>query len=133
MKIYPINANQQQFRGLWGAETQRQNETHNYSQGLECEVGTDHVIIEKDYYPFKDETPEDIEKNIKDFNKTERSAGGICDAVEYIRERVVNIKETIPLTAKKYQEYIERKLLSRSEMRVEDKLKRAGLQKFLRK
>jgi hypothetical protein len=132
MKIYPISLNQQQFRGLWGSERQKQVEVPYYSQGLECDLGTDHVIIEKDYYPFMDETQEEIDEIIKKYNKTERTVGGACDAVEYIRESIVNIRETIPLTAKRYRDYIERKLLSRSEMRVEDKLKRAGLQRFLR-
>ena len=133
MKIYSINACQQQFKGLWGDERYETKSSPDFSWGLECYTGTSHTVTEQDYYPFKDETPEQIEKVRKDYDKYERKTGEYDNAVTYITESILIVKEALPVTAKRYQDYIERKLLSRMEMRVEDKLKRAGLQRFLRK
>ena len=132
MKVYSINVANQQFKGLWGDTRRKQLESQYYDGSQEIYVGNDHVLIEKDYYPFKDETPEQIEKVKKEFKASEafdKEYDGLATAFE---EHVVNIKKCIPLTAQKYKDYIERKLLSRAEMRVEDKLKIAGLQRFLR-
>ena len=132
MNICPINCSQQVFKGLWGDERRKQIETQVYDGGQEIYVGNDRSRIERDYYPFKDKTEEQIEKVKKDFKATEKYGSNYDGLSYFIEEHVVNVKQRIPVTAQKYQDYIERKQLSFAEMRVEDKLKITGLQRFLR-
>ena len=132
MKIYAISNTKPQFRGLWGDTRRKQLETQYYDGAQEIYVGNNRVLIEKDYYPFKDETLEQIEKVKKDFKASESFGSEYDGLARSFEEHVVNIKKQIPLTAKQYADYIERKLLSKAEMKVEDKLKIAGLQRFLR-
>lgn len=116
-------------KGLWGKENSEQVEWSTYDGGMMCNMGTDRFVTTKYYYPFLNETKDEIEdvrvKNTHIPPKTN-------DFYNAIHETRVEIKQTIPVTEKKYNEYISRELLSKEEMEVEDKLKLAKLQIFLR-
>lgn len=138
MKIFSINpalnygTKSPSFKGLWGDTKQEELEYQHYDGGQDIYVGCDHTRITKDYYPFSDETDEQIAKVIKDFKSTEKRSSEYDGLASSYEEHAVNVVKRIPVTEQTYQNYIERKLLSRAEMRVEDKLKLAGLQRFLR-
>ena len=115
-------------KGLWGAEENRQIESSHYDGGNMCDMGTDHFLTTKTYYPFLNETKEDIEKVCKENNKKGVTGDSFHNVIYETR---VDIKETIPVTEQKYRQYVKRELLSLEEMQVEDKLKMAKLQQFL--
>ena len=124
------------FKGLWGDTNTYECGDAHYSWGLEADVGTHHKVTEKEYYPFIDETDEQIEK-IKKENEFYKhyeadTSPTSTDFTDFIDECVVKIMKKIPVSAKTYSEYIKRELLSKAEMAVEDALKTAKLQRFLR-
>ncbi len=62
MKIQPIS-NHTVFKGLVGNETRFVGIHSPYNERYECK------LYERDYYPFIDETPEEIEFNMKKLEK----------------------------------------------------------------
>lgn len=151
MKIYSINPTNQfakqtktNFKGLWGEEEAKQISTSYSDHAQMCDMGTDHVIITKSYYPFLDETGEEIRNVIEnntgkstnlaaDRDLTPSSPYAWVDCTDYIRETVVKIMPRLEISASEFAAYKARELLSKAEMAVEDALKVAKLQKYLRK
>ena len=140
MKIGSINCctprgikspSSQNFRGLWGKDNIVTEDDRRWSSAFECDFGEFKQITVKEYYPFMDETEDDI-KAIKAQEFEESSPPTDMDPVEYISGLKIKIMPTIPVTAEEYEAYIARELLSKQEMDVEDRLKTAKMQKFLR-
>lgn len=121
----------QNFKGLWGKEKNITDDGRVWSSAYECEFGEFKQITIKEYYPFKDETEDDIKK-IKAQESIIKAGPTDIDTVEYVDEIKINIMPTIPVTAEEYRAYIARELLSKQEMDVEDRLKIAKMQQFLR-
>lgn len=121
----------QNFKGLWGKEEIVTEDERRWSSAFECDFGEFKQITVKEYYPFMDETEDDIKK-IKAQEFEDKSLPTDIDPVEYISGLKINIMPTIPVTADEYKAYIARELLSKQEMDVEDRLKIAKMQKFLR-
>jgi len=119
------------FKGLWGKEEVETRDNRVWSDAYECDFGELENITVKHYYPFLDETDEDIKK-VKSQEFIKKTESGDSEAVTYIDSLQVYVMPTIPITAKEYNAYIARELLSKEEMEVEDKLKKAKLQMFLR-
>ena len=116
-------------KGLWGKSTEEKVESSHYDSGMMCDMGVDHYVKTKYYYPFLKESKEEIER-IRNSNTAIDKHGD--DFYSVIHETKVEIMKPIPVTEEKYNQYIKRELLSKEEMKVEDKLKIAKLQKFLR-
>lgn len=116
-------------KGLWGDELQTKPESSQYDGGNMCDMGTDHYLTTKLYFPFLDETKEQIDEVCKKNYKKIESGEGLHTIID---EEVVEVMRTIPVTEAKYNQYIARELLSKEEMEVEDKLKLARMQRFLR-
>lgn len=130
----PYNAKSssaQNFKGLWGKEETVTEDNRVWSSAYECDFGEFKQITVKEYYPFVDETEDDIKKIKAEEFETSTSPSD-TDPVEYISGTKINIMPTIPVTTEEYKAYIARELLSKQEMEVEDKLKMAKMQKFLR-
>ena len=121
----------QNFKGLWGKEEIVTEDDRRWSSAFDCDFGEFKQITVKEYYPFMDETEDDIKK-IKAQEFEDKSLPTDIDPVEYISGLKINIMPTIPVTADEYKAYIARELLSKQEMDVEDRLKIAKMQKFLR-
>lgn len=116
-------------KGLWGKSTEEKVESSHYDGGMMCDIGVDHYVRTKYYYPFLNESKKEIEK-IRNRHTSSSKHGD--DFYSTIHETKVEIMKQIPVTEKKYNQYIKRELLSKEEMAVEDKLKIAKLQIFLR-
>ena len=121
----------QNFKGLWGKEEIVTEDERRWSSAFECDFGEFKQITVKEYYPFIDETEDDIKK-IKAQEFIDKTIPDEINTVEYVSGLKINIMPTIPVTADEYKAYIARELLSKQEMDVEDRLKIAKMQKFLR-
>ena len=121
----------QNFKGLWGKEEIVTEDERRWSSAFECDFGEFKQITVKEYYPFMDETEDDIKK-IKAQEFIDKTIPDEINTVEYVSGLKINIMPTIPVTADEYKAYIARELLSKQEMDVEDRLKIAKMQKFLR-
>ena len=123
---------QQSFSGLWGKEETTVNDSTYYDAAQNVDFGTYTSILQKEYYPFLDETEQDIEKVEKKYNKrlAYRPATD-SDPSSSEHYQVVKIMPKLPVTAAEYNAYVARELLSKQELQVEDKLKGANLQRFL--
>lgn len=137
MKISSINStlefqnqNKMNFKGLWGKETQEVLSSSHYSHGQMCDVGTDHTVITKEYHPFLDESADEITKTIKEHTKTER---GNFECADWIKEVKVVLMPKLEISAADFKAYKAKELLSKAENTLEDALKIAKLQKYLRK
>lgn len=119
------NAN---FAGIWGKEEKQTDNNIRYDYGMEADCGTYKETITKPYYPFLDESDEDIKKAEKDYSKFSIRED---DLIKREYSQNVKIMPRIPVTAAEYKAYISRELLSKQEMEIEDKLKGAHMQQFL--
>lgn len=128
---YSTKSSSQNFKGLWGKEEIITEDERRWSSAFECDFGEFKQITVKEYYPFMDETEDDIKK-IKAQEFIDKTIPDEINTVEYVSGLKINIMPTIPVTADEYKAYIARELLSKQEMDVEDRLKTAKMQKFLR-
>lgn len=137
MRIAAINPTLQQgvktnFKGLWGKEKVDNVESSYYDGGNMCEMGTNHFITTKTYYPFKNETAEDIKKIVKKNTKSDSySFDTYGDMSTTVNETKVKVMPKLDITEGEYNKYKNDDLLSKDEHRVEDKLKLAGLKEYL--
>ena len=151
MKIHNINPisyaaknSTTNFKGLWGKEEKRIVSSPFSDHAQLCDMGEDHTILTREYHPFLDESAEDIKKTIdshtgietdlaKDRNLIPSSPDAWVDCVDYIKEFKVKLMPRLEFSAAEFSAYKARELLSKAEMAVEDALKIAKLQKYLRK
>ncbi len=94
MNISPIN-NSQSFKGLWGKVSETGDvSAHNCIR-----------FVTKDYYPFKDETPEEI-SNVERFNKKHYEAQWFETGGINVREDVsVETKRPLNFTKNEFEKY----------------------------
>ena len=135
MKIYSINSRTQftkptNFKGLWGKETVDVISAPVYSHAYECDMGTDHTVTTHEYHPFFDETSDEIDKAIA--SRTSRYPKDDGTYSDYIRESKVKLMPRLAISSADFAAYETMRLLSKAEMFVEDALKLANLQKYLR-
>lgn len=132
------------FKGLWGKETTRVLSEAYYDAAQNCDMGTSHIVATKEYHPFFDETSEEIREIIKNESKsysdlaskrdlTPASVNAFVDCADHIKETVVKLMPRLEFSAAEFRAYEARELLSKAEMAVEDCLKTAKLQKYLRR
>lgn len=97
MKVSAININQgQNFKGIWGGRSEEfgGNDTFSYS------------YVTYHYYPFADDTPEQIEEAYKKYPNTSfnlpwyETGGATFDSSES-----VYVHPKLPFTSKEYNEY----------------------------
>ena len=142
MRISAINANpvyqckKPHFDGKFGKVHESDKSDVYYDHGMEADCGTYHYVKEVPYYPFLDETEEEIKGVLEQYNhynyRPATTDPNSHDFTDRIDETIVKLMEPMPVTKQEYNDYIARKLLSKQEMNVEDRLKIAGLQIFLR-
>jgi hypothetical protein len=113
MKVLPIISNYptnryshskaQNFKGLWGPQSESVYEDSMY----------DIRTITKPYYPFKDETKDDIDWMVKYYSRCEVSSADsykIPDPVEFTRSEVVSVCEKLPFTSQDFDDFISNKI-----------------------
>lgn len=123
-----IMTNNLSFKGLWGKEDSRFISTASYCEAYMCDMGTNHVVKTKKYYPFKDETQKQIKSVVNSNKGVESYSNG---AVENIVETEVKVMPKLNITLDEYNKYKNDDLLSKYENMVEDTLKLAGLKEYL--
>jgi len=125
MKILPINIAKQQitntgFKGLWG-------KTINNDR-TESEYNISETIYE--YYPFADETKEQIEK-VKNENSRYKEdlpgKGLVPNPWPYIDSVIVSVMAALPFTAKEFMNYTLNKLPITKQRLVERYIMKKGL------
>lgn len=136
MQINNVNSANPAFNGLWGKTTTINKSNVHFDKNLEADVGTYHFSKIKQYFPFKDETAEEINK-VKLQNEYRYSKKSVHDYFSHnltsrIDECIVNIRKTLPVTAKEYADYVSGKLLPNAKTAIETKLKAAKLQNFIK-
>lgn len=133
MKVMSIGVNAtQNFNGLWGKENSQCISRSYYDYAQMCEMGTNHFVTTKTYYPFKNETIEEINDVVKKNAVTETyKYNDENDISEAISEFKVNVMPKLDITEGQYNKYRNDDLLSKEENWVEDKLKLAGLKEYL--
>ena len=107
MKITPIksfNSNLTQmnsFKGLWGKES------HEYVDDY-YEMSD---YYDYEYYPFADETQEDIEKVKKNhqYYKSEVSKL-VAEPINHVYSIVVTVMSALPFTSKDFNDYLNNKI-----------------------
>lgn len=127
MKILPVNTKIYQFqknssnsfKGLWG-----RSESMAYAGDP-----VSNTIIVKHYYPFKDESKENIEKIVKQ-NSFHFEADNTYNDI--------SVKtHTLPFSEKEYNVYMSKKVIEGSQSEpaksIESYLKQNGLKEFLNK
>ena len=124
------------FDGKFGIVHNTDKSDVYYDHGMEADIGTYHYLHEIPYYPFLDESKDEIKSVLEQYNKYDHKPASddpnSHDFTDRIDETIVKLMDPMPVTRQEYSDYIERKLLSKQEMNVEDRLKIAGLQIFLR-
>ena len=128
MQINNVNSANPAFTGLWGKTTTINKSNINFDKSLEADVGTYHFTKIKQYFPFKDETTEEINK-VKLQNEYRYFSQNLTSRID---ECIVNIGKTLPVTAKEYADYVSGKLLPNAKTAIETKLKAAKLQNFIK-
>lgn len=136
MNINNVTLANPAFSGIWGKTTTIDKSNVQFDKNLEADIGTYHYTKIKNYYPFKDETAEQI-KNIKSKNEYLNTKRSLHDYFSHnitsrVDECVVFVKQTLPVTAKEYSDYLSEKLLPSAKNALEMKLKAAKLQCFLK-
>lgn len=141
--VYVNKNNMTRFKGLWGESKVETLSTPYYSYAQMADEGTSHTLTTSFYYPFADETKEEINEIVKKHSGKDTSYArdrdltppsspwGSIDAVDYINEYKINVMPKLGFTAQQYEDYKNRDLLSKDEMFVEDCLKIAKLKKYL--
>lgn len=149
MRIYGIQSttfsNQRTgFKGLWGKESTECLSQSYYDAAQNCDMGINHTKTTKEYHPFLDESPEEIRNVIKNATKntcdlakdrdlTPYHQNSFVDCADHINETVVKLMPRLEFSAAEFSAYKARELLSKAEMALEDCLKTAKLQQYLRK
>lgn len=124
MKVNAISA--QNFRGiLTTSRTVYDNVGVTYDIWYEKFEEAGDRKEERDYYPFSNETREDIRRAIRPYTETHHSG----EVTEY---REVNIKPALPITKAKFMQYLNDELLSAETARIRDYFVRNKLQYFLK-
>jgi hypothetical protein len=113
MKVLPIISNYptnryshvkaQNFKGLWGPKSESVYEDSMY----------DIRTVTKPYYPFKDESKDDIDWMVQFHSSCENSSADsykIPDPVEFTRSEVVSVCERLPFTEQEFKAYISNSL-----------------------
>lgn len=120
------------FTGLWGKEKSDSLSTSFYDHAQMCEMGTNHQVTTKTYYPFKNETSEYIRNIVKENSKIESYTNHFDnDISDSINEVSVKVMPKLDITEDEYNKYKNDDLLSKEENRVEDILKMSGLKEYL--
>lgn len=149
MKIYSIQSTtitklQNNFRGLWGKEDTKCLSQASYDAAQNCDMGINHTVTTREYHPFLDETPEEIQEILKNATKsysdlasdrdlTPSNPYAFVDCADYIKETVVKLMPRLEFSSAEFSAYKARELLSKAEMALEDSLKIAKLQQYLRR
>ena len=114
---------QPNFKGLWGKESIIDNIDYKTYSGSET--------TNRDYYPFLDESSEEIQAIKEEFSKTSVNHNGGQGSVYYYQN--CHIKNKLPFTTSEWTQYIKNKFnLNRStRIFIEEALKRNDLKKYL--
>lgn len=134
--INRIQAGNVRFGGIWG-DIRKYNldDTFN-AKDKDIPMGKLYRKTVKDYYPFMDETEEEIKKIKKENSYFKHYPPTFAPESKDMRERtyecIVNVIKRIPLTAKTYLDYVSGSLKTKEKLSVENKLKLAGLQIFIK-
>ena len=137
MRIMSINSaisqsSKANFKGLWGKENSECVSTSFYDSSQMCEMGTTEYVTTKTYYPFKNETTEDIAKIVRENSGIKHHKNDYDnDISDSIRENRVKVMPKLNITEEEYNKYRNDDLLSQAENILEDKLKLAGLKEYL--
>ena len=128
MKIASID-NQRSFKGLWG-ETIKTNEQKLHGNKM--------VLANYEtrlYYPFGDESIEDVNKIMKNNTTYKRIIENDSDILSIKQSGTdINVKQPLLFSAKQWFQYISNKLeLGSVECRlIEENLRRLHLEKYIR-
>ena len=114
---------QTNFKGLWGNESINDNIDYETFSGSET--------TNRHYYPFSDESSEEIQAIKEEFSKTSVNHNGGQGSVYYYQN--CYIKNKLPFTASEWAQYVKNKFSLNKSTRVfiEEALKRNGLKKHL--
>ena len=129
MKISPIAQQQNQtFKGLWG-----ETNVERYMLDSTYYIYEHRKI--KDYYPFLDETKDEVAEVIR---KNEYFEGGLTDLVD-ASSCVVNLKESLNFTKKEWEKYLAGKLKGALDIQkrltaelIENNLRKLKLTKYIK-
>lgn len=120
------------FKGLWGKENVKVISESQYDSSQMCYYGTDESVVTKEYFPFKDETDEEIRKVVEENEKPGYWKSDYAyDISDSITRKKVEVMPKLDISEDEYNRYRNDDLLSKDENSVEDKLKLAGLKKYL--
>ena len=128
MKITSIN-NQNSFKGLWG-ETVKTNEQRKLDKKI---IFADYET--KHYYPFGDESIEDVNKVLKENSTYKRTIKSELDSISITQTGTdVSVKQSLLFSAKQWIKYLNNKLsLSNVECKlIEQNLRKLHLEKYLK-
>jgi hypothetical protein len=115
MNILPINnVNSQSFKGLWGTTTTKQS----------SKSGNNVTEIKYQYYPFYDESLEQIQK-ITETNTSHKES--VKDSVLSITDVVVTVMSALPFTSKEFTKYTMNRLPITKQKVIEKHLIGKGL------
>ena len=130
MKISPISnslyiknsqpTQNQTFRGLWGKEEFDVYDT--------LEFHSEDTTL--NYYPFKDETPEEIravENKYRSIEHHSPTAGGISSPVTTAGGTSVRVHKAIPFTKKEFSQYLDKTLTTVKRYSFEKYMKQHSL------
>lgn len=136
MQVNNVNSTNPAFTGLWGKSVTIDKSNVYFDKDIEADVGTYHYTKVKQYFPFKDETDDEINK-VKfqnEFNYTLKRAYDYFshNLTTRIEDCIVNIRKTLPVTAQEYADYISGKLVPSEKKALEAKFKAAKLQAFIK-
>lgn len=116
MKVLPVRHElpKLQFKGIIVNEDRNVSSNTFYSHYLEGETGTETIINQKSYYPFKDETKKEIREAVakhagepKKWNR---------EFVECVEETFVHIKKKLPFTKEQFLEFTRKNPMSNDEI-----------------
>ena len=113
------------FSGIWGKPKIEEDMPVLYDEKTKTYKQISTRTTTKYYYPFLNETDNHIKFIQREYSNH------IVFSFERENIDIVKIMPKIPVTEAEYKNYVARKLLSKQEMEVEDKLKSANMQQFL--
>ena len=114
MKITAINSAipAGTFRGILLDEGTKLNSNIYYDHGLEEDIGTVTNITRKSYYPFKNESMEEISK----FAEANRSYKSFKNGlVDYVEETIVEVKKALSFTKSEYEVFMKDNNITKEE------------------
>ena len=83
---------QPNFKGLWGKDYYENYSDREYQD----------EYIRHNYYPFSDETKEDIESVVRAHSNYDSSAADVYDAVTHVISESVIVNNALPFTSKDF-------------------------------